>query len=101
MPTASGHGRTDPPRGSQPSCPRADKRQYFVTGQAWSDADGDEIADLYVTNQVPTSRPRRPVEGSSRICRVYDLGPTPKVYEVRPPYRAELTLKPVTYRARR
>ena len=40
---------------SQSSClPDVDK-QYFVTGQAWGDADGDGITDLYVTNQCGPS----------------------------------------------
>ena len=40
---------------SRATCPRADKRQYLVTGQAWGDADGDGIADLYLTNQCGPS----------------------------------------------
>lgn len=35
------------------------------------------------------------------IYRVYDIGGAPQVYEIRPPYESELTLEPITYRARR
>ncbi len=40
---------------SQHTCPPGGDRQYFVTGQAWGDADGDGIADLYLTNQCGPS----------------------------------------------
>jgi hypothetical protein len=36
-------------------CPEDLYRRYLVTGQAWGDADGDGIADLYLTNQCGPS----------------------------------------------
>jgi VCBS repeat protein/ASPIC/UnbV protein len=37
------------------SCVVAGDRRYLVTGQAWGDADGDGIADLYLTDQCGPS----------------------------------------------
>ncbi len=36
-------------------CTLDDERQYFVTGQAWGDVDGDGIPDLYLTSQCGPS----------------------------------------------
>lgn len=40
---------------SVPSCRPDAERPYFVTGQAWGDADGDGISDLYLTSQCGPS----------------------------------------------
>jgi Na+-translocating ferredoxin:NAD+ oxidoreductase RnfD subunit len=53
---------------SEHSCPRDGDRQYFVTGQAWGDADGDGITDLYLTNQCGPSTLYRGV-GSGQFQR--------------------------------
>ncbi len=39
----------------QHSCAVAGDRRYLVTGQAWGDADGDGVPDLYLTNQCGPS----------------------------------------------
>ena len=36
-------------------CPQDATRRYLVTGQAWGDADGDGIPDLYLTQQCDRS----------------------------------------------
>ena len=46
---ASGLSRTNVP------CALDPERQYFVTGQAWGDVNGDGAADLYLTSQCGAS----------------------------------------------